>query len=336
MNKIRVLRSPITNPWFNLAIEDWIFRHLDPQTHVLYLWRNERTVVIGQNQNPWVECRLDKMKQDDVYLARRQSGGGAVFHDLGNTNFTFLSSKENYKQDANFNIIIDALKKHDITAETSGRNDLIVGGKKISGSAFKHTSNLSFHHGTMLIDADLTQLANYLNPHPLKLEAKGIKSVQSRVANLKEFNKEIDHDALSHSIIESFCKYHGATAKVEDLNMEDLKNIEPLNNFYQKMSDPDWRFGKTPEFSHSLETRFDWGIINIHLNIKKGVIDECIIFSDALDIDFIQTLQQKLAQLSYTKDAIDDKLQQLIEEKPQFTQNITDIISWFNREQFFS
>lgn len=335
MKKIRVLRSPITNPWFNLAIEDWIFRHLDPQTHVLYLWRNERTVVIGQNQNPWVECRLDKMKHDDVYLARRQSGGGAVFHDLGNTNFTFLSSKENYKQDANFNIIIDALKKHGITAETSGRNDLVVDGKKVSGSAFKHTSKRSFHHGTLLIDADLTQLANYLNPHPLKLEAKGIKSVKSRVANLKEFNNNIDHDSLSHSIIESFCKHHGATAEIEDLNMDNLKNIEPLNNFYQKMSNPEWRFGKTPEFSHALETRFDWGIINIHLNIKKGIIDECVIFSDALNVELIECLKETLECIPYAEHKIHSALSQLALDKAEFKVYIDELMQWFNDENMF-
>lgn len=336
MKKIRVLRSPITNPWFNLAIEDWIFHHLDPQTHILYLWRNERTVVIGQNQNPWVECRLDKMQRDNITLARRQSGGGAVFHDLGNTNFTFLSTKQNYQQNANFSIIIGALQKHGIHATASGRNDLLVEGRKISGSAFKHTTKRCFHHGTLLIDADLSQLANYLNPHPLKLEAKGIKSVKSRVANLKEFNRDIDHDSLSHSIIESFCSYHNAQAEVEELQMDDLKGIEPLHNFYQKMSDPDWRFGKTPEFSHTLETRFSWGIIDIRLNIKKGVIDECVIFSDALDVEFIQHLQETLQQCRYAQHEITSALSKLAIDRPEFGSHIDELVQWFKDESLFA
>ena len=108
--KLRILKSAVTNPWFNLATEDWIFNTLNPDSHTLFLWRNSETVVIGRSQNPWVECKIDKMEADDVFLARRQSGGGAVFHDLGNTNFTFLSPKDDYDQAANFTIIINALK----------------------------------------------------------------------------------------------------------------------------------------------------------------------------------------------------------------------------------
>ena len=114
--KLRILKSAVTNPWFNLATEDWIFNTLDPDSHTLFLWRNSETVVIGRSQNPWVECKTDKMEQDNVFLARRQSGGGAVFHDLGNTNFTFLSPKDDYDQAANFTIIINALKSLGIKA----------------------------------------------------------------------------------------------------------------------------------------------------------------------------------------------------------------------------
>ncbi|MED6317513.1 MAG: lipoate--protein ligase [Pseudomonadota bacterium] len=186
--KLRILKSAVTNPWFNLATEDWIFNTLNPDSHTLFLWRNSETVVIGRSQNPWVECKTDKMAADDVFLARRQSGGGAVFHDLGNTNFTFLSPKHAYDQTANFTIIINALKKLGIDATLSGRNDMQVGDRKISGSAFKHAADRSFHHGTLLVNANMQKLGDYLNPHPLKLKAKGIKSVRARVANLVAFN----------------------------------------------------------------------------------------------------------------------------------------------------
>lgn len=142
--KLRILKSEVTNPWFNLATEDWIFNTLNPDSHTLFLWRNSETVVIGRSQNPWVECKTDKMAEDDVFLARRQSGGGAVFHDLGNTNFTFLSPKADYDQDANFTIIINALKKLGVDATLSGRNDMQVGDRKISGSAFNTASIAAF------------------------------------------------------------------------------------------------------------------------------------------------------------------------------------------------
>lgn len=335
MTKIRVLYSSTNNPWFNLAIEDWIFRQLDPSTHILYLWRNDPTVVIGQHQNPWAECRLDKMEADNIYLARRQSGGGAVFHDLGNTNFTFLSSKENYQQTTNFDIIINALKTLGLNAELSGRNDLTVDDKKISGSAFKHTSKLSFHHGTLLVNADLTQLANYLNPHPLKLEAKGIKSVRSRVANLSEFNAEINHQSICDAITTAFCEHYQTTVEPELLDVESLQKIEVLNAYYQKMSDSDWRFGKTPEFEHKIETRFAWGIVDINLNVKQGIINECVIFSDALDIDFIDALRDLLSNSTYEIKAISKKLTTLSAEKPQFREAIVDIEQWFKLESFF-
>ena len=271
--KLRILKSAVTNPWFNLATEDWIFNTLNPDSHTLFLWRNSETVVIGRSQNPWVECKIDKMEADDVFLARRQSGGGAVFHDLGNTNFTFLSPKADYDQAANFTIIINALKKLGIDAELSGRNDMQVGDKKISGSAFKHAADRSFHHGTLLVNANMQKLGDYLNPHPLKLKAKGIKSVRARVANLVEFNASINHETLSAAIIEAFCEYYrdkdyGDTAPVEELDEASLVKQPTLNNYYQQMADWDWRFGKTPEFSHHIETRFDWGIIDLHLDVK--------------------------------------------------------------------
>jgi len=229
--KIRILRTAVTNPWFNLATENWIFRDLDPEVFTLFLWRNENTVVIGNYQNPWVECKVDKMDRDEVFLARRQSGGGAVFHDLGNTNFTFLCARENYEEAANFKIITDAILSLGITAEKSGRNDIHVDGRKISGSAFRHTQQRSFHHGTLLINADMSRLADYLNPNPLKLQAKGVKSVRSRVANLIEFNETLDHETVCQAIIRSFSDYHGQTVEVEWLDNDYLQQIDKHHTY---------------------------------------------------------------------------------------------------------
>ena len=309
--KLRILKSAVTNPWFNLATEDWIFNTLDAHSHTLFLWRNSETVVIGRSQNPWVECKTEKMEEDNVFLARRQSGGGAVFHDLGNTNFTFLSPKGDYDQNANFTIIINALKKLGIDATLSGRNDLQVGDKKISGSAFKHAIDRSFHHGTLLVNADMQKLGDYLNPHPLKLKAKGIKSVRSRVANLVEFNNAINHEILSDAIIEAFCHYYGQTVAVEELDENTLAKEPSLNQYYQQMADWDWRFGKTPEFSHQLETRFDWGLIDLHMDVKQAVISEVVIFTDALNVELIERLKESLTGVKYNKEAIKAKLDEL-------------------------
>ena len=326
--KLRILKSAVTNPWFNLATEDWIFNTLNPDSHTLFLWRNSETVVIGRSQNPWVECKTDKMAADDVFLARRQSGGGAVFHDLGNTNFTFLSPKADYDQDANFTIIVNALKKLGIDATLSGRNDMQVGDRKISGSAFKHAADRSFHHGTLLVNANMQKLGDYLNPHPLKLKAKGIKSVRARVANLVEFNDAINHETLSDAIIEAFCEYYGETAPVEQLDEASLSQQPALNAYYQQMADWDWRFGKTPEFSHHIETRFDWGMMDVHMDVKQAVITEVVIFSDALNIELIDLLKETLTGVKYNKHEIQDALAELAKAQPELATQVSDFEGW--------
>lgn len=330
--KLRILKSEVTNPWFNLATEDWIFQELDSDTHILFLWRNAETVVIGRSQNPWVECKTDKMEEDGVYLARRQSGGGAVFHDLGNTNFTFLSPKEDYNQDANFQIIINALNKLGIEATQSGRNDMQVGDRKISGSAFKHAVDRSFHHGTVLVNANMQKLADYLNPHPLKLQAKGIKSVRSRVANLVEFNDSITHESLSQAIIDAFCDYYGETVDVEELDEASLKNEPHLNKYYQQMADWNWRFGKTPAFSHHIETRFDWGIIDLHLDVEQALIKDVVIFSDALNVELIEVLKAALVGTRYTLDSVQSTLDNLKQTQPEVADQVTDFQAWLLRK----
>ena len=325
---LRILKSAVTNPWFNLATEDWIFNTLNPDSHTLFLWRNSETVVIGRSQNPWVECKIDQMAADEVFLARRQSGGGAVFHDLGNTNFTFLSPTDSYDQAANFTIIINALKKLGIDAALSGRNDMQVGDRKISGSAFKYTADRSFHHGTLLVNADMQKLGDYLNPHPLKLKAKGIKSVRARVANLKEFNETITHEILSNAIIEAFCEYYAETAPVEALNEASLAKEPTLNTYYQQMADWDWRFGKTPEFSHHIETRFDWGIIDMHIDVKQAVMTDVVIFSDALNVELIDLLKETLTGVKYNKNEIQDTLIELASAKPKLAMQVGDFEQW--------
>ncbi|MEN8625248.1 lipoate--protein ligase [Psychrobacter proteolyticus] len=326
--KLRILKSAVTNPWFNLATEDWIFNTLNPDSHTLFLWRNSETVVIGRSQNPWVECKTDKMEADDVFLARRQSGGGAVFHDLGNTNFTFLSPSDAYDQEANFTVIINALKKLGIDATLSGRNDMQVGDRKISGSAFRHAADRSFHHGTLLVNANMQKLGDYLNPHPLKLKAKGIKSVRARVANLVDFNEAINHEILSEAIIEAFCEYHGETAQVEQLDEASLAKQPTLNAYYQQMADWDWRFGKTPEFTHHIETRFDWGMMDVHMDVKQAMITEVVIFSDALNVELIDLLKDTLTGVKYNKPEIKNKLDELAKAQPELAAQVSDFEQW--------
>jgi lipoate-protein ligase A len=216
---LRVFVSTSTHPWFNLAVEDTIFRTMSAQQNVLFLWRNDNTVVIGRGQNPWRECNTRKMEEDKVVLARRQSGGGAVFHDLGNTNFTFMAGKPGYDKSISTQIVLDALKSLGVKASASGRNDLVMdtpeGQRKISGSAYKEAKDRGFHHGTLLINADLSRLGDYLNPDPKKLQAKGITSVRARVANIAEFVPSVDHEKVCDAIKQAFFAHFGQHTEIE-------------------------------------------------------------------------------------------------------------------------
>ncbi|WP_318510174.1 lipoate--protein ligase [Photobacterium leiognathi] len=328
----RVFISQSTQPWFNLAVEDAIFRNMPADQQVLFLWRNADTVVIGRAQNPWKECNTGKMEQDGITLARRQSGGGAVFHDLGNTNFTFMAGKPQYDKNVSTNIVLSALKTLGINAKATGRNDLVVevgeDERKFSGSAYRETMDRGFHHGTLLLNADLTRLANYLNPDKKKLEAKGITSVRSRVTNLSDINPEIHHDNVCEAIKEAFFTHYGERVGVEYISPENLPDMPGFSEKYQNQSSWEWNFGNTPQFMHSMDERFAWGGIELHLDVKKGQIIAIKTFTDSLDPAPIELLEAALLNIEYNASAIDNAIIALVEQHPEYTDTLNDINQW--------
>lgn len=297
---------------------------MDPDGHTLFLWRNSETVVIGRYQNPWLECRLDQMQTDGVKLARRQSGGGAVYQDHQNLNFTFMSGVDVYDKDRNFEIIIDAVSKFGISAETSGRNDMLCGGKKISGSAFKLTKDRAFHHGTLLVDVNLGRLVNYLNPDLLKLQSKGIKSVKSRVANLKELNSEIKIEDLASEITKSFFSRLGHGSE-EVMNLDSLEKNPALTDYYDTLRSEEWLYRKSPDFTHKLSNRFEWGGIEININVVHGTIAAVEIFTDSLYPEMIEKLEKHLKDLPYHHDSVQKVMIELEQHNPVWGQSLGDI-----------
>lgn len=210
---IKIFFSTTFDPWFNLATEEWLYNGgqakdgtlTTTNCHVLYLWRNDPVIVIGKHQNPWKECRVEEMEKRNVKLARRPTGGGAVYQDRGNTCFTFISPTALADTARNNNIIINALKdKYNIVAEASGRNDMVSDSKKFSGAAFKKSANVNMHHGTLLINVDMSALGKLLNPSLAKLQSKGVSSVTARVTNLVDVNKAVSHEGLCDALISSF------------------------------------------------------------------------------------------------------------------------------------
>lgn len=203
INKTSYIESNTINPYYNLALEEDLFFKCAEDEMILYLWKNSNTAVIGKNQNAWRECNVTKIEKDDVVLVRRMSGGGAVFHDTGNLNFTFICHRKNYDVDRQLGVIIDALKPFGIYAKKTGRNDIQVNGKKFSGNAFYQRGERCYHHGTLMVDVDTERLSKYLTVSKAKLQSKGVESVKSRVTNLVEL-QPISIEELKNSIKKSY------------------------------------------------------------------------------------------------------------------------------------
>lgn len=328
----RILLSYSNDPHFNLAVEDCIFRSMPADQRVLFLWRNADTVVIGRAQNPWKECNINKMEQDKVTLARRQSGGGAVFHDLGNTNFTFMAGKPEYNKEVSTGIVLEGLKKLNIEGYANGRNDLVVGEgenmRKFSGSAYKETKDRGFHHGTLLLNADLTRLANYLNPDPKKLQSKGITSVRSRVTNLDSLRPDIDHIMVCEAIIEAFSEHFDETPEIEYISPQTLPDLPGFIEKFAQQQNWDWNFGKSPEFTHHLDERFKWGGVEVHLNLQKATISAAQAFTDSLFPDPIEKLAERLVGVTYLPEAIGKCVDELIETYPDHKANLEEMKGW--------
>lgn len=335
MPSLRLLISDSYDPWFNLAVEETIFRQMPTTQRVLFLWRNADTVVIGRAQNPWKECNTARMEQDNVRLARRSSGGGAVFHDLGNTCFTFMAGKPEYDKSVSTALVLSALHNLGIHAKASGRNDLEVetadGVRKISGSAYKETADRGFHHGTLLLNADLTRLANYLNPDPKKLQAKGITSVRARVANLSDITPGVTHQQICDSIISAFFALYGEQVEAEHISPQALPDLPGFVENFARQSSWEWNFGQAPAFSHLLDNRFSWGGIELHFDVEKGHITRTQLFTDSLNPAPLEALAERLQGALYRSDILQQTCEALLTEYPEQETELREVASWIAR-----
>lgn len=326
INRIRIYESMGFDPHYNIAIEKFLLEHVEPNTCVLYLWQNHNTVVIGRNQNAWVECRTTLLEQEGGKLARRLSGGGAVFHDLGNLNFTFLMHDADYDLDRQFDVILAACRRLGIPAEKSGRNDLLSDGKKFSGNAFYHSQGRAYHHGTLLVNADMEKLSRYLTPSKAKLEAKGVSSVRSRVTNLSALCPGLDCEQLRRQLKIAFGQVYGLTPEPVSFTSQDLQEI--AENALS-LGSWQWCYGPRLPFSFSCEDRFDWGSIQLQLQMESGMIKNASVFSDAMDWSLSDAVSRALTGCSFT---LADMTQALVHELGQ-SQPCRDICTLLTQQQ---
>lgn len=297
--KLQFIVSDQTEPYWNIAVENFLVESAECVT--LYLWRNRRTVVIGQNQNPYSEVNVEALEADGGFLMRRKTGGGAVYHDDGNLNFSFVVPKALYDQQRQFSVIQRAVESFGLHTELSGRNDILAEGRKFSGNAFSKGRVNDLHHGTLLISGDMSDLAHYLKPKPAKLQKHGVASVRSRVVNLAELNPEITPESIAPRLKEAFLsEYSEYSENSENSDFSEIIKRPEVRALHDHFASPEWKYGRWRTFTAQHSAQFDWGGVELALTVdeSRGIITDVQIASDALDLAAIDEARQQLVGAS--------------------------------------
>lgn len=295
-----IYSAPTGDGWLNLARDGYFLENNKKGDVILYFYVNKNAVIIGRNQNAWKECSIANMDADGVQLVRRHSGGGAVFHDNGNLNFSFITDEKHYDLKRQMRVILNAVSKLGLKAELSGRNDITVDGKKFSGNAFSLAKGNRSHHGTILVNADLTKLSNYLCVSKEKMRSKGIDSVRARVCNICELSSGLTVEAMRRLVIESFIEEYGAASEY----VFDGTALAEVEERRERLASWEWRFGKTPQFDFETDKRFSFGDTQIYFNSRNGVIRETKVYSDCLDTELTTEIENALTGVHFRKEEI--------------------------------
>ncbi|AJD27909.1 lipoate--protein ligase [Clostridium botulinum] len=302
-----------TNPFFNLALEEYLLRNVDIKEDYFILWQNEPTIVIGKHQNTLKEINMNFVKDNNINVVRRNSGGGAVYHDLGNINFTFIT-KYNEKHLLDFktftNPVVYSLGKLNVKAELSGRNDILINGRKISGNSQHIYKDRFLHHGTLLFNSELENLVKALNVDNDKILSKGIESIKSRVTNIKEHVKEdISMEKFKEILIENIFIWNKNSLKEYNLTNDHINDIEKLME--EKYMTWQWNYGHSPEFNYRNSKRFQGGKLEVLLNIVEGHINECKIYGDFLGLMDVSEIEKRIIGIKYGEEYIDEFLREI-------------------------
>ena len=307
---MRYLRNKNTDPYYNMAFDEFCLESLPIDEPVFFLWQNRPAVIVGLNQEVNTEVNLDYLNKNNIALVRRVTGGGAVYHDLGNLNYTIVGRSEDLERDypEYASILMKALQELGIPATLSGRNDILVDGKKVSGFAKRVCKNRLMVHGTLMYDVDLEVLPQALTPSASKLQSKGIASVRSRVANLRDYLPEVaDIQAFSQRLEEILsCHY---TDTEYQLSAEDLASIQRLAN--EKFAQWEWNYGRSPKATLTHSARLACGTVEIHLKIAENRIVFCQFGGDFLGNLPTSEVESALNGMVYEANAIRECLKKM-------------------------
>lgn len=307
----------ITDPRINLAIEEYVLKTMDVEKDsYLLFYINEPSIIIGKNQNTVEEINTEFVDREGIHVVRRLSGGGAVYHDKGNLNFSFITKDdgESFRNFKKFTEpVTEALAKMGVKAELLGRNDILVDGRKISGNAQFATGGRMFSHGTLLFDTDMEGVVNALKVKKDKIESKGIKSIRSRVANISEFlEKPISIVQFREEILKSI---FGGEEQIEyrELTEEDWKQINELSA--ERYGNWEWNYGRSPKFNVQQSKRFSVGGIDVRLQVVKGMIENIHIYGDFFGIGEVNEIEERLIGVKYERQAMTDALKDMEVER---------------------
>ncbi|MDR6124632.1 lipoate-protein ligase A [Bacillus sp. SLBN-46] len=312
----------ITDPRINLAIEEYALKNLDIDETYLLFYINEPSIIIGKNQNTIEEINTEYVESNGIHVVRRLSGGGAVYHDLGNLNFSFIT-KDDGESFHNFRKftepVVAALKSLGVNAELSGRNDLLAEGRKVSGNAQFSTRGRMFSHGTLLFNSEMDHVVSALKVKKDKIESKGIKSIRSRVANISEFLPEKINIQEFRSLILKHIFEGKENIPEYVLTEEDWEKIHQLSK--ERYQNWEWNYGKSPKFNLQHSHRFPVGSIDVRLEVNKGLIENCKIYGDFFGVGDVSDIETRLIGLRYEKSELEKALADL--EISRYFGNIT-------------
>ncbi len=302
-----LINNTNTNAYFNLAMEEYFLKNTNED--IFLLWQNENSIIVGKNQNTLSEINYDYVKENNIKVVRRLSGGGAVFHDLGNINFTFISCNDNSFSDfKKFTMpIVEALKELNVHAEFSGRNDLLIDGQKFSGNAQYNYKNKVMHHGTLLFSSEINDLSNALKVKPSKFQGKSVKSVKSRVTNISShLDKKMTVLEFKDYLMD-FINKRDKNSHFYELNDKDVESINKLVE--EKYSTWEWNFGYSPKYSLYNELKYPGGNVEFSLDVHDGLIKDIKFFGDFFGKEDISFIENKLRNVKHNEYSIKSALE---------------------------
>ena len=292
--------------YFNLALEEMFLREYEDE--VFMLWQNDNTIVVGKNQNTLSEINSDFVKEKGIRVVRRITGGGAVYHDMGNINFTYITHHDGeWERDFSrfAKPVIDVLRKLGLDANISGRNDILANNRKISGNAQTVINNRILHHGTLLVNSDVSAIVNSLKPDEEKIRSKGIRSISSRVANISQLLGRRIASSEMFSLIECEVK-RLYNAKNYDLSEKEIEYVEKLAE--SKYRTWEWNFGYSPKYSFEKKMRFDGGCISTCMDVCEGKIVSVKIYGDFFGIKDVSDVENALCGIYHRESDICETL----------------------------